>query len=114
MIEYTVHHEDVRRANGRGPRDDRDDLQREVWSKLRRLAGIIVSRAHIAPVGLDLTTTGVVEVEHAAGKGAQRVSVTGPPVELLLFLYGRQANAEVELVGEPADVAVATTANFGI
>ena len=43
------------------------------------------------------------------------VHVTGPPVELLLFLYGRQAIAQVEVTGtSPAAVDTAKTAAFGI
>ena len=32
LNEYVVHHEDVRRANGREPRTDRPDLQDAVWA----------------------------------------------------------------------------------
>ncbi|MFN8051015.1 MAG: TIGR03085 family metal-binding protein [Acidimicrobiales bacterium] len=114
LVEYTVHHEDVRRPHGLGPRTDRDDLQRAIWSRIGRLSGLIVGKARIAPVALTLNATGAVDASAPAGKGDRRVAVTGPPVELLLFLYGRQAIAEVEVDGDPADVEVAMHANFGI
>jgi uncharacterized protein (TIGR03085 family) len=115
LVEYTVHHEDVRRPNGLGPRTDRDDLQVEIWKKARPLSGLIVRKARIGPVSLDLRATGAVDESHRAGKGADVVHVTGPPVELLLFLYGRQAIAEVEVTGtDPDAVQTAKTASFGI
>jgi uncharacterized protein (TIGR03085 family) len=114
LVEYTVHHEDVRRPHGLGPRTERDDLQEAVWGKARQLSGLIVRRARIGDVSLELQATGAVDASHRAGKGGSVVRVVGPPVELLLFLYGRQAIAEVELSGADADIAVASAANFGI
>lgn len=114
LVEYTVHHEDVRRPNGLGPRTDRDDLQTAIWSRAKQLSGLIVRKARIAPVSLSLHATGAVEASHDAGKGDHRVAVTGAPVELLLFLYGRQAIADVATSGDPADIAVAMQASFGI
>ena len=35
LVEYTVHHEDVRRANGSSPRTDRADLQSAIAGALR-------------------------------------------------------------------------------
>lgn len=114
LVEYVVHHEDVRRPNGRGPREDRDDLQRAVWERLKKMAGLSVRRARIAPVRIEMVATGAVEGRATAGKGDRTVTVTGPPVELMLFLWGRQAVAAVDVAGDPADVEVAMTAGFGI
>lgn len=115
LVEYTVHHEDVRRPHGLGPRTDRDDLQTEVWGKVRQLSGLIVRKARIGDVSLQLQTSGAVDASHRAGKGERVVHVAGPPVELLLFLYGRQAIADVEVTGtDPAAVERARTAAFGI
>ena len=36
LNEYVVHHEDVRRANGLGPRTDRPDLDAALWGLLGR------------------------------------------------------------------------------
>ena len=69
LVEYTVHHEDVRRPNGRGPRPDRDDLQTEVWGKVRQLSGLILRKARIGDVALQLEATGAVAGSHRAGKG---------------------------------------------
>lgn len=118
LVEYTVHHEDVRRPQGLAPRTDRDDLQQAVWTKVRQLSGLIVRRARIGDIALDLGATGAVGpggASHQAGKGSRVVHVEGPPVELLLFVYGRQAIAQVEVTGtDPDAIATVTKANFGI
>lgn len=114
LVEYTVHHEDVRRPAGRPPRTDRHDLEREIWTKVRQLSGLIVLRARIGDVSVLLESTGVVTTDHRAGKGARIVTVTGRPIELLLFMYGRQAIAEVEVSGDPDAVRIASEASFGI
>ncbi len=115
LVEYTVHHEDVRRPQGLAPRTDRDDLQTEVWGKVRQLSGLILRKARIGDVALHLEATGAVDGSHRAGKGDRVVTVTGAPVELLLFLYGRQAIADVEVTGsDVAAVETARTAAFGI
>ena len=110
-----MHHEDVRRPQGLAPRTDRDDLQTEVWGKVRQLSALILRKARIGDVALQLEATGAVAGSHRAGKGDRVVTVTGAPVELLLFLYGRQAIAEVEVTGsDVAAVETARTAAFGI
>jgi len=115
LVEYTVHHEDVRRPQGLAPRADRDDLQRAVWARLRSLAGLIVLRARTGGVSIDLQATPPVDATHHAGSGDRVVHVAGPAVELLLFMYGRQAIAEVEVTGtDPAAIEIARTASFGI
>lgn len=115
FVEYLVHHEDVRRPNGLGPRTDRDDLQREAWGRLRHLAPAILLKSRISPVSLELVATGAVSDTRRVGRSDDhRVRVVGPPVELLLFLYGRQANAAVETEGPAADAEIARRAAFGI
>lgn len=119
LIEYTVHHEDVRRPQGLRPREDRDDLQRAIWARVRKMAGLSVRRAKISPVRIELVATGAVDGAATdrtatAGKGDRAVTITGPPVELMLFLWGRQQHAVVDVEGDPADVEVARHAAFGI
>ena len=43
-----------------------------------------------------------------------QVTVTGEPVELLLFAFGRRPVAQVELDGSPEDVAAVTKAPVGL
>jgi uncharacterized protein (TIGR03085 family) len=102
LVEYTVHHEDVRRANGLAPRTDIDDLQDTLWLLLVRLARFAL-RGVPAGVGVELARTGgdARVVRH----GARLVRVTGEPLELVLWAYGRGDHAEVtfEGVGEVAE-----------
>ena len=53
LQEYVVHHEDVRRANGLGPRTDRPDLDDALWGNLRRSARLLLRKVHGATVALQ-------------------------------------------------------------
>lgn len=108
-MEYFIHHEDVRRANGRGPRELYPDLRDQLWDIVRRMAKLTMRRA---PCGVTLRTP---EGSTVVANGAvPRVAVRGPVGELALFVYGRQGAAEVELLGDPDDVAALMAASFGI
>jgi uncharacterized protein (TIGR03085 family) len=109
LQEYVVHHEDVRRANGQGPRTDRPDLQDEVWKRLRQGARLLLRRVKGATVRLqrpqgDATTTG----------HGPEVVLTGEPIDLLLYLFGREAAARVELSGDPSAQAALASAPKGL
>lgn len=109
LVEYFVHHEDVRRAQPDWqPREIRTDLADELWRRLR-LARLLLRRA---PVGVEL----VRDDARAAGDGSGRVritarahtpvvTVTGPPAELMLWTMGRADAADVQMDGSDADVA---------
>ncbi len=112
FVEYLVHHEDVRRANGEGPRSDRPDLQAATWKQLSRLAKLMALKAHTGRT-LELVATGTTSGQLRAGKGPV-VTLTGEPVELLLYLEGRRAAAQVVTSGEPADIAAVEAGNFGV
>lgn len=108
--EFFVHHEDVRRAQpGWEPRDLDPELERALWSRLR-LMSRMARRA--APVGLVLDSPGHGRLQVRAAE--PEVTVTGPPGELLLFLFGRQAAARVELAGDPGAVEQVRAAKFGL
>lgn len=115
LPEFFVHHEDVRRANGGGPRTDRADLDDGLWGLLRRAGRIWAVRLRGA--GLD-----AVRVNVAGGPadtvvvkgGTPRARLAGTPQEIVLFLYGRRAVAGVRLDGDPAAVATVEATSFGI
>ena len=109
LVEYTVHHEDVRRANGMGPRVDVDDVQESVWGKVRRLARFAI-RGVPAGVGIELARAGGGDVVRVRS-GTRMARVTGDPIEILLWAYGRGDHAEVELTGAADELA---HARFGI
>jgi hypothetical protein len=47
-------------------------------------------------------------------RGEPRVTLTGPPGELVLYLNGRTSVAEVELDGPPEAVDAVRSARFGV
>lgn len=113
LIEYLVHHEDVRRAQPNWtPRDLPTDLVGEVW---RRLPVTIRLTMRRVPVGVALAWPGRGEVRTPRAKlRGPKVTVTGDPVELLLFAFGRRSVAQVKLDGSPEDVATVTQAPLGL
>ena len=113
LNEYVVHHEDVRRANGMGPRAGRRDLQDRLWALLRRGAAL-----QLRSVRRDLTvrlrrTDGLDGSDITVGKGPE-VIVSGEPVEMVLFLMGRRRVAQVGLAGDADAVARLEAAELGI
>ncbi|MBD0842645.1 MULTISPECIES: TIGR03085 family metal-binding protein [unclassified Streptomyces] len=100
-VEFYVHTEDVRRARPDWtPRELDPVFQDALWSRLERSARLM---GRGAPTGLVLRRPdGQTAVAH---RGTPVVTVTGEPSELLLFLYGRQNAAEVELDGDKEAVA---------
>ncbi|HEX7097181.1 MAG TPA: TIGR03085 family metal-binding protein [Acidimicrobiales bacterium] len=115
--EYVVHHEDVRRANGMGPRTDRPDLDGEVWSMLRRGAKLMTRNVRGAGLVLrraDARISSDEIVARTPRDGGPSATLTGAPVELLLYLFGRRGAAQVELSGPPDAVAAVEQASFGI
>jgi uncharacterized protein (TIGR03085 family) len=111
LIEWFVHHEDVRRANGQGPRPVDAELDAALWTQLRRLApAMLFLKARGLP--LELVAPGHGSV---AGRGSGgRARLAGTPSELVLYVYGRKDEADVELTGDPEAVAAVQQADLGI
>lgn len=108
--EYVIHHEDVRRANGMGPRPDRPDLDDLLW-RMTGLTGRALARK-IKPWSLELRPTGGRESRRfGAGEG---VALVGAPVEIALYLSGRRSAAQVVVEGKPEAVAAVEAAAAGI
>ena len=99
-VEYLVHHEDVRRAQpGWEPRDIGRGLSEMLWGRLR-FAALILRKS---PVGIELARDDdpvtARKVRITAKARTPVVTVTGPPVELTLWVYGRTGAARVRLEG---------------
>ncbi|AIR97866.1 TIGR03085 family metal-binding protein [Streptomyces glaucescens] len=95
-VEFYVHAEDVRRAQRDWTARVLDPVfQDTLWSRTERTARLM---GRGAPTGLVLRRPdGQTVVAH---RGTPVVTVTGEPSELLLFLYGRQSAAKVDLDGD--------------
>ncbi|MFF4752860.1 TIGR03085 family metal-binding protein [Streptomyces sp. NPDC002514] len=100
-VEFYVHTEDVRRAQPDWtPRELDPVFQEALWSRLERTARLL---GRGVPTGLVLRRPdGQTAVAH---RGAPVVTATGEPSELLLFAFGRQRAAEVELAGDENAIA---------
>lgn len=107
-MEYFIHHEDVRRAIGRNPRELDADFDAALWGALGRVAKLFLRSA---PARVELSAPDGRTVDGGSG---DTVTVSGPVGELALFLYGRQDAAQVELKGPPDAVEAVRTASFGI
>lgn len=109
-VEFYVHTEDVRRAQPEWTPRELDPVFSDVlWSRTEKAARMLGRKA---PVGLVLRRpNGQTAVAH---KGTPVVTVTGDPGELLLFAFGRQAAARVELEGDQDAIGRVTTAQLGM
>ncbi|MCT9142256.1 TIGR03085 family metal-binding protein [Streptomyces violarus] len=101
IIEFYVHTEDVRRAQPDWSVRELDAVfQDALWSRLERTARLM---GRGLPTGLVLRRPdGQTTV---AQRGTPVVTVTGEPSELVLFSYGRQSAAKVDLDGDEDAIA---------
>ncbi len=110
VIENWIHHEDVRRANGQGPRPADREVDALLWSSLA-LSGRLAVRK-VKQVGLELDDgEGRSRVLRAA---EPRVLLRGAPGEIVLYLSGRKTAAAVELVGPEDARRAVSDAKFGV
>lgn len=109
-VEFYVHGEDVRRAQSDwAPRVLDPEFAEALWGRLARTAALVGRRS---PSGLVLRRPdGQTAV---ARKGSPVVTVTGEPAELLLFIMGRQHNAEVSLEGDQDAINKVQAAELGM
>ena len=108
--EWFVHHEDVRRANGEGPRTDRPDLDEALWANVGRMGRLMLRRVKGTSVALEAPGFGEVP---ARGDGPA-VRIVGGPQELTLYLSGRRSAARVEISGPDDARARLDEARLGI
>ena len=111
LNEFFVHHEDVLRANGRGPRTHGQAMDEALWRNVGRAPWFLARRLRGA--GLELQWAGTARTVRAR-RGEPTARITGPPGELLLYLFGRQGAARVEVDGPAAAVETVQRARFGM
>lgn len=108
LSEYYIHHEDVRRANGRGPRTDRRDLDEALARLLPPSAPFLLRRLE---TGVDLVWNGGVLYRHGP---EPRAVLSGTPGEILLYLGGRRAAADVDVDGDQEAVGKLRSAHLSL
>jgi len=112
LIEFFVHHEDVRRAQpGWEPRELSPQLSGKLWAALKRSARLMFRKA---PTGIVLIAEG--QGRHAARLPDEHGTVVlrGTPAELVLYAYGRKSVARVEFEGDADDIAALQKTDLGI
>jgi uncharacterized protein (TIGR03085 family) len=107
-VEYFIHHEDVRRANGMDRRPSRSDLEKLSWRMLRFLGRRPATK--LKPTAIHLIADDGRRHSFGSGDG---VTLTGPPSELLLYLSGRRT-AVVDVQGAPDAVVALEDAVTGL
>ncbi|MGH3510316.1 MAG: TIGR03085 family metal-binding protein [Nocardioidaceae bacterium] len=101
FTEYVIHHEDVRRG-GDSPQEPRalpPEEQQAIWKRLPTLTRLTYRRA---PVSVTLAVPN--GPSRLVRRGMVGVSLTGDPIELMLYVSGRRAAARVEVDGGSAAV----------
>ncbi|MEH1016684.1 TIGR03085 family metal-binding protein [Micromonospora sp. CPCC 206060] len=109
-VEYFVHHEDLRRAQPDWqPRDLPAGLQAALWKRVPPMARVSLRRF---PARLLIQGPGYGEI--TVGAGGEPVRMVGAPAELVLFLFGRQRVARVQLDGPAQLTGQLRTARLGL
>ena len=111
LNEFFVHQEDIRRAGGLGPRVNDHAMDEALWRNVTAARGFLARRLRGA--GLELRWAGTDRTVRAR-RGESVARVTGAPGELLLYLFGRQRAASVELSGADAAIEAVRHARFGM
>ena len=111
LNEFFVHHEDVRRANGLGPRALEPAMDEALWHNVSVAPWYLARRLN--GTGLELQWAGTSRTIRAR-RGERAARIAGPPGELLLFLFGRQDAAQVEVTGPATAVDAVRAARFGL
>jgi uncharacterized protein (TIGR03085 family) len=111
LNEFFVHHEDVRRANGFGPRPNPPDKDNALFRNVTGARWLLSRR--LSGVGLDLEWAGTDKLV-TARHGQPTACLRGLPGELLLFLFGRQDAADVEITGSSDAIEAVRRTPFGI
>jgi uncharacterized protein (TIGR03085 family) len=112
LHECFVHHEDIRRANGLGPRPTEPELADALWRGLRRMAPIMFRRAKGLSVELERPDGATINARPFT-KGP-RVVVRGEVTELFLLGFNRKSAADVTYDGDPGDVARLRSTPIGL
>lgn len=112
LNEFFVHHEDVRRANGLGPRESLTPaLEAALWRNVRQGSRYLSRR--LREVGLEIVWAGTDE-RMTVRRAEHTARLSGAPGELLLYVFGRGAAARVEVIGPAEVVATVHRTHFGM
>lgn len=111
LNEFFVHHEDLRRANDMEPRTLTPALEAALWRNVRRGSRYLSRK--LRGVGLEIEWVGTDE-RMTVRRADCTARLSGRPGELLLYLFGRQRAAHVEVLGPVQAAATVHRAHFGM
>ncbi|MUL45833.1 TIGR03085 family protein [Mycobacterium sp. CBMA293] len=111
LNEFFVHHEDVRRANGFAPRTNSPAMDAALWRNLSCALWFLSRR--LRGTGLELEWAGTGKTLRAR-RGNPAARIVGLPGELLLYLFGRQRVAQVEVHGPADAIKAVERTQFGM
>ena len=114
LNEFFVHHEDVRRADGRAPRKHQPPMDEALWSNVTGAAWFLARRLRDAGLVLQWAHTARTVRARRRGPVGHVARVAGSPGELLLYLFGRRGAAQVEVSGPAAAVEALRRTRFGM
>ena len=86
-------------------------MDEALWRNVSRAPWFLARRLRRA--GLELQWAGTARPVRAR-RGEPTALIAGPPGELLLYLFGRQGGADVEVSGPTAAVQAVRHARFGM
>ena len=86
-------------------------MDEALWRNVRQAPWFLARRLRGA--GLELKWAGTTQTVQAR-QGKPTVRITRPPGELLLYLFGRQDDAHVEITGPAATVEAVRRTRFGM
>lgn len=109
LFEFFVHAEDVRRANGEGPRDLPLGLEQLMWRRLRPM--LRGSFRRVRGVQIEFVTAHGDRTVIGTGS---TVRLLGPVGELVLYAFNRKGITEVECSGDAAALKRLEAAQIGV
>jgi uncharacterized protein (TIGR03085 family) len=111
LNEFFVHHEDVRRANGMDARALSREMETALWHNVRRGSRYLTRRLRDAGLEIERTDTS----ERLTVRNREPMArLGGLPGELLLYVFGRQQAARVEVTGSDEAIAAVHRVHFGM
>ncbi len=110
VLEYTIHHEDVRRtADEWEERKGIEGLQEVIWKIQKRSAHLMARKLE----DIDLTLSRPSGEAVRISESGRQVTLTGEPIELAMFMTGRRDKSLVEISGDESAVTEMRSGNLG-
>lgn len=111
LLEYFVHHEDLRRGDNTEfePRDVAA-IDEAIWAQTPRRWRLMTRKLN----NIDLTLFDPIHGISHIGGGDRPVTISGPASEIALYLSGRRGAASVTIEGDPDAVDELRNGQLGI